>query len=186
LAQTSSPEAENVRAAAGIAASLSSQVMAAALTMLTILGAFVVLVLDKREADLGFIITTICAFVLFVVVLILGGNGVAGLYNQLTTGSWVPAETRTSFNSQAWCAVVGLVAFALSVLFSFSLPERSSESDHNNLCPAAIHTIAINVADSIARVRTSALYDSLAALHGQLIQVGAMKARPGKSTHPNP
>jgi hypothetical protein len=116
---------EDQRSAAGLAVGLSGQVSAAALTMLTVLGAFVLLVLDKREANWWFVIVTIVTFALFLTVAVIGGRATRDLYYAVAAGNWQPSTSKSAFNVQAISGLLALIAFALSIAVSFELPEKS-------------------------------------------------------------
>src|SRR6266498_4639746 len=93
---------EKTRQAAGIAVTLSTQLVGAALTMVTLVAAFVTFFLDKRHPGIGFTILALIAVSLFIAGIVIGGKGIANVYGEVASGTWEPQHGRRAFNLQAW------------------------------------------------------------------------------------
>lgn len=89
---------------------ISTQVIAASLTMITVVGAFTVFIIEKREVGISYYIITGLAFVCFVISIFLGGRGISGKGRDKTPNP--------NFNWQAKTALLGVTFFAISVFLS--------------------------------------------------------------------
>jgi heme/copper-type cytochrome/quinol oxidase subunit 1 len=162
---------EDGRAAANIAVSLSSQLIAAALTMLTILGAFLVFILDKRTASIAFTVFAAAAFLFFVCVIVVGGRGIVRVYRSVAQTSWTPDDSKAVFNQQSLYAFVALVCFATTVVVSFGLEERADRTRPLQRATGRECSIMTAIAESVAVKRSNAALDSLKQVHVQLQQL---------------
>jgi len=111
---------ENSRTAAGMAMTLSIQLMTVGFTMLTILAAFVTFFFDKRQPGVAFLVAAIVAFLAFIIGALVGGRGIAALYRDVASGTWDPSKSKSVFNVQAIVTSVGMLAFAVSLMLSGS------------------------------------------------------------------
>lgn len=112
------PNNEDQRAAAGILCNLSGFVITASLAMLAIEGALIAFVLGNRIAGWLYFVTSILAFLGFVVSIVLGGWGITKTVEMLANGTWKPSVASGLFNAQAGFAFLGLLFFLVSALLS--------------------------------------------------------------------
>jgi hypothetical protein len=117
---------DKTRQAAGIAVTLSTQLVGAALTMVTLVAAFVTFFLDKRRPGIGFTILALIAVSLFIAGIVIGGKGIANVYREVATGTWEPQHSRRAFNLQAWATILA-IGFAISLAFSGGRQTRDTE-----------------------------------------------------------
>ncbi len=57
---------------------ISTQIISASLTMITVIGAFALFIIEKREIGFWYYLTTGLAFLSFVISIFLGGKGLSG------------------------------------------------------------------------------------------------------------
>lgn len=95
---------------------ISTQIISASLTMITVIGAFAVFIIEKRE--IGFLYYTIAglAFLFFVVSIFLGGKGLSG--------KGVDKKPNPYFNWQAITALLGIILFCISVFLGKEKPDE--------------------------------------------------------------
>jgi hypothetical protein len=110
--------------AVNIGVTLSAQLIAASLTMIALVGAFVTFVLDKREVGWGYPLVSGGAFVCFVVSIYLGGKGIDMARKKGFEGIWDISLTRSQFGRQASFAFLGIFLFIASAFIG-----RSKDDD---------------------------------------------------------
>jgi len=155
------PSAENQRAAASIASSLSKLLISAGLTMLTILGAFVVIVLQAKEFSWVLIVLSVLTLLAFLAMAFTGGKAISNLYYQVYRGEWSPDSSKSDFNKQAIAALLAVLFFILTIATTFFLDNRNSSEQVSSASPT---TVTVNtVSDSTAKLihRLEARIDSL-------------------------
>lgn len=86
---------------------ISTQIITAALTMITVIGAFAVFVIDKRQIGTLYYLIVGIAFISFVVSIFLGGKGLSGKGKDKKRNPY--------FNWQAITALIGVAFFCISV-----------------------------------------------------------------------
>jgi uncharacterized coiled-coil protein SlyX len=86
---------------------ISTQVISASLTMITVIGAFAVFIIEKREIGFWYYLTAGLAFLCFVISIFLGGKGLSGKGANKTPNPY--------FNWQAITALTGIILFCVSV-----------------------------------------------------------------------
>jgi hypothetical protein len=116
---------EDYRIAVGFSVTLSGQLVQAAVTLLTVQGAYVAYALASRETKCGFELIAILAFFTFIVSIYFSGKGVTEARNAGFEGKWGPDAGKAYFNKQAILLLAG-VAFLVAMLF---LSGNSKESD---------------------------------------------------------
>ena len=120
---------EDKRGAVSISVSLSSQLITAALAMLTVEGAYVSYVLDKRvPASYFFEIASALSVTCLIASVFLAGGAITAARNAGFAGNWSLDAGKDKFNYQAILNAVGLLLFAASVLLSGS---SKSEKDYS-------------------------------------------------------
>jgi amino acid transporter len=122
----SDPTPEDRRAAANVASSLSNLLISAGLTMLTILGAFVVIVLKDKEFSWTLIGLSLLTLAAFLWMAFAGGRAVKNLYYDVYNGEWSPKESKSDFNHQAIAGLIAVSLFIATVTFTFSLDSREN------------------------------------------------------------
>lgn len=97
---------------------ISTQIITASLTMITVIGAFAVFIIEKREINYWYYIITGLAFVCFILSIIFGGKG---LSTQDTTTGY-----NKFYNWQTRTAILGIIMFCASIFFG---NEKTNETD---------------------------------------------------------
>ena len=110
--------------AVNIGVTLSSQIIAASLTMIAIIGAFTAFVIDKRDVGIGYYFLTGGAFSCSILSIILGGKGIDKARKSGFNGNWSIADTKSFFNWQSLVALLGVVLFAISVFIGDEKKDR--------------------------------------------------------------
>ena len=104
---------------------ISTQVISASLTMITVIGAFAVFIIEKREIGFWYYLTAGLAFLCFVISIFLGGKGLSGKGANKTPNPY--------FNWQAITALTGIILFCFSVFLGKEKPDdlekKISEQD---------------------------------------------------------
>ena len=108
---------ENAREAVKISVTLSGQLIAAALAMLTIEVAFVGFVLGNRKVSIFFIILPIMASISFIASIFIAGKGITKFRNDGFWGDWNIEGGRAYFDWQAKFCLVGLLLFFIAIFF---------------------------------------------------------------------
>lgn len=107
-----------MRNAASISVALSSQLITAALTMLTVEGAYVAFVLDKRNPDNYFEIIALISAGCFILSVFLAGKAITSVRNSGFSGNWNLESGKKQFNLQAIFNAIGLVLFIVAFMLS--------------------------------------------------------------------
>lgn len=95
---------------------ISTLLITAALTMITVIGAFAVFIIDKREIGLLFYIVIGLAFFCFVVSIFLGGQGLSG--------KGADKSPNPFFDWQAKMALMGVILFCISIFLGKEKPDE--------------------------------------------------------------
>lgn len=128
---------EDQRAAAGMAATLSGLVMSSALAVLAGLATFAVLLLKKSNgaprlpADYCWWICAMFAVMALVSSIILGGKGIARLYNSGFAGRWDYGSAKDNFELQTVLCLLGLILTLFAVVAGL-LVGRQEEVAHGS------------------------------------------------------
>jgi hypothetical protein len=109
---------EDQRSAVGISVTLSSQLIAAALAMIAVAGAFTTLVVDKRITGGLFWFFIGGSFLCFVISIFAGGRGVTAARDTGFAGNWTLNAGKNWFNGQAIACIGGLTLFVAALLAS--------------------------------------------------------------------
>ena len=119
---------DNKRTAVGFSVTLSSQLIGAALAVLTIEGAFVAFALGNRLVPIGFEIIAGAAAFFFIVSIIAAGKGITSARNSGFEGGWSLEKGKTQFNLQAYSCIFGLVLVFVTFMRSGEPRELVLES----------------------------------------------------------
>lgn len=117
---------ENKRNAVNIGVTLSSQLIAASLTMLTILGALLIFILDKREINFWFILLYGLGFITFIYSIICGGKGINIAREKGFQKKWSIKCSKKYFNRQAIASLLGIIFCISSILFTTKIPKEEN------------------------------------------------------------
>ena len=101
--------------AVSIGITLSSQIIAASLTMIAVIGAFTAFVIDKRDVGLLYYFLTGGAFICAILSIVLGGKGIDKARKSGFNGTWSIDETKSYFNRQSIVALLSVILFSISV-----------------------------------------------------------------------
>lgn len=97
---------------------ISTQIITASLTMITVIGAFAVFIIEKREINYWYYIIIGLAFICFILSIIFGGKGLS------------TQDTATGYNKfynwQTRTAILGIIMFCASIFFG---NEKTNETD---------------------------------------------------------
>jgi len=96
-------------------ATISTQINSASLTMITVIGAFAVFIIEKREIGFWYYFTTGLAFSCFVISIFLGAKGLSGKGANKTPNPY--------YNSQGITALTGIILFCVSVFLGMEKPD---------------------------------------------------------------
>lgn len=168
---------EDFRIAVGFSVTLSGQLVQAAVTLLTVQGAYVAYVLTSRETKPPFELFAILAFLVFILSIYFSGKGVTAARNAGFAGKWSLDAGKSYFNAQASLLVVGVALLAAMIFFSGSskdsdMARKLAEiSQANALLNSKIVALSLRVEEvraadaqslSILESEVHALHDSVA------------------------
>lgn len=97
---------------------ISTQIITASLTMITVIGAFAVFIIEKREINYWYYIIIGLAFICFILSIIFGGKGLST--QDSTTGY------NKFYNWQTRTAILGIIMFCVSIFFG---KEKTNETE---------------------------------------------------------
>ncbi|QHS59925.1 hypothetical protein [Chitinophaga agri] len=117
---------EDKREAVNIGITISSQLISAALAMITVLGAFAVFIIDKREVHFWYYFLAGLSFISFVASIVAGGKGINKARVDGYSGNWYIHTTKDAFNWQALFCLAGLIFFITSIFIG---KEKSTHPD---------------------------------------------------------
>ena len=95
---------------------ISTTIISASLTMITVVGAFAVFIIEKREIGTWYYLASGLAFVSFVTSIFLGGKGISGKGENKTPNPY--------YNWQAITALFGIILFCISVFLGKEKPDE--------------------------------------------------------------
>jgi hypothetical protein len=95
---------------------ISTQVISASLTMITVSGAFAVFIIDKRDIGIGYYVIAGLSFLFFVISIFLGGQGLNGKGKNESPNPY--------FNWQAITSLLGIILFCISVFLGKEKPNE--------------------------------------------------------------
>jgi hypothetical protein len=109
---------EDMRIAVGFSVTLSGQLVQAAVTLLTVQGAYVAYALASRETKPGFELMAGLAVLVFILSIYFSGKGVTAARNAGAIGAWKLDAGQSYFNKQALFLIIGVVLLTVMIFFS--------------------------------------------------------------------
>src|SRR5215207_6304039 len=109
---------EDKRAAVAISLNLSTQIIAAALALLAVEGAYAGYALGGRQVKSGFIFACSLSTALVVASIFIAGKGITAARNAGYSGSWDLNVGKNHFNWQAMLCLLALLSFGIALLLS--------------------------------------------------------------------
>src|SRR5690606_1047355 len=97
---------------------ISTQIITASLTMITVIGAFAVFIIEKREINYWYYIIIGLAFACFILSIIFGGKGLSTEDSAIGYNKFYNWQTRT--------AILGIILFCVSIFLG---NEKTNETD---------------------------------------------------------
>ena len=113
--------------ATNIGVTLSIQMISASLTMITVIGALIILVTDRNNTSLAFYILFGLGFISFLISIVKGGKGIDKVRKQGFNRNWNLDGSKSFFNQQAIYNVSGIVLCLIS--FIFTTPQIDEQSE---------------------------------------------------------
>ncbi len=108
---------DHKKEAVGIGVTLSTQLIASSLTMITVAAAIIVFVVEKREVGIFFYVVAFIAFASFVYSIYQGGKGINVIRENGFEGKWSLTTSKSFFNKQAISSLLGIVVLVTTVFF---------------------------------------------------------------------
>ena len=118
---------ENKRFAIDIGVTLSSQIINACLSMLAIIGATFIFIIDKRETSLMFYILISLGFLFFIYSIIIGGKGIDVIRKKSFVDQLELDSSKKYFNQQAKSCLLGLITCLISLFFTKKIENENKE-----------------------------------------------------------
>jgi ABC-type molybdate transport system permease subunit len=116
MAASTGASADDLRAAANIAVTLSEYLITVALAVIAAQAGLAAVFIDKRERLLLYYVSSFVALGLLVSSIVLGGKGIALVYHAGFQGQWQDsAQVSWYFNWQALAVFVGFLVALFSV-----------------------------------------------------------------------
>lgn len=142
-----------------ISSTISTQVIAASLTMITVMGAFAVFIFEKREIGFWYFLIVGIAFLSFVISIFLGGLGMSG--------KGANKKTNPYFDWQAKTALIGIILFCISLFLGKTKPEELEKriSDQDKVI------IELKMKDEFKEKEIQRLNDNMNTLTKQLNEI---------------
>ncbi|MCT3641372.1 hypothetical protein CMT69_07890 [Elizabethkingia anophelis] len=109
---------ENKKASVEIGVSLSSSLMNASLTMLTIIMALFVFIIEKRVTNIIFYIFFSLSFLCFVISIFHSGKGIDKARKALFSNNYSLNKTKKHYNYQAIFCFLGILLFIISIFLT--------------------------------------------------------------------
>ena len=118
---------ENQRFAIEIGINLSSNLINACLTMLALIGALFVFVLENREPTILFYLFLLMSFISFVLSIILGGKAIDIIRKKCYKNKLKLKYSKVKFNWQARFCIIGIFLCITSILFTKEQAKENKE-----------------------------------------------------------
>lgn len=175
---------EDRRVAVGISITLSSQLITAALAMLTIEGAYFGFVLGAREFSHLFLLFTLLSALAFVGSIFAAGKAITQSRDLGFDGNWDTKPTKGKYNWQAALCFAGLLSFGLSVIFSGTPIETQLQRQvmeiGNQLAVSEQQIQIVSTENALLKQNVDDLYTQVATLaaHGSAMPVQTASPTP--------
>jgi len=118
---------ENKRFSVNIGITLSSNLISACLSMLAIIGAIFLFVIEKRETSIAFYVFILLSFFLFIYSIVLGGQGINIAREKSFVDILDLSYTKQKFNYQAITCLLGISFCIISIFFTKTINENNTE-----------------------------------------------------------
>jgi len=128
---------------------ISTQIITASLAMISLIGAFAVFIIDKREVNWWYYILTGISFLCFVVSIFLGGKGISGKGKNKVPNPF--------YDWQAKTALIGVILFGISVF----LPRQKTDELEKKINEEHENIIRLKLLDSLKTKELENRIDSL-------------------------
>jgi hypothetical protein len=109
---------DDKREAVKMMATLSGQLVAAALAIIALGGGLTGYVLANRDVDSSFYVLAILTFVAFVLSIYFGGRGVSASSRSGYESKWDISASKSSYNTQAVSCIAGLILLFATAFFT--------------------------------------------------------------------
>lgn len=123
---------ENKRFAINTGITISSNLVSASLSMLAIVGAIFIFIIEKRETTIFFHILILLSFLSFIVSIYYGNKGINLAREKAYKGKLKLKYTKKHFNLQAITCLIGIILCVLSILFTTEKKESNTELENIN------------------------------------------------------
>ncbi|MES2863001.1 MAG: hypothetical protein V4666_02695 [Bacteroidota bacterium] len=123
---------ENKRFAISTGITISSNLVNACLSMLAIIGAIFIFIIEKRETTVFFYISIFFSFSSFITSIIYGSKGINLAREKAFDGKLKLKYTKKHFNFQAITCAVGIILCILSIFFTKERKESNIELEKIN------------------------------------------------------
>lgn len=124
---------EDLRAAANMTVTLSTQLMTASLALLAVEGAIFTFANDKRTPGGGFTISVGLCFLFLMASLYMGGRGINKVRKAVAAEDWSINKVRDEFAWQAVLGFLGLMCLILSLFLTGKPKEENMQQDLTNM-----------------------------------------------------
>lgn len=135
--------------AVNIGVTLSTQLIAASLAMIAVVGTFAAFVIDKRNVGWGYYLIAGGAFFSFVISIFLGGKGIDKARKDGFASNWNLANTKSYFNRQALFCLLGIVLFTFSVFFG----KEKDDGLKNKVDTLEKQLLQLHLSDSLNKIK---------------------------------
>jgi len=123
---------ENKRFALDIGVTLSSQIINACLSMLAIIGAVFIFIIDKRETSFMFYSLISLGFISFIYSIIIGGKGINIIRKESFADQLELDSSKSYFNQQAIFCLFGIFTCLMSLFFTGRIENENKELTNIN------------------------------------------------------
>lgn len=107
-----------------MAVNLSNQLISTALTLIAIVGATVIFILEQRDVAFWFYLTSLSSLLSFILSIYFAGRGISKTSSRGYDGNWTLKKSSNFFDYQAKCLIMGTI---LVCLLFFQGDSKSSE-----------------------------------------------------------
>ena len=171
---------ENQRLAVNTGVTLSSNLISACLSMIAIIGAIFLFVIEKREVGWLFYLSISLSFLAFIFSIILGGKGIDIARKKAHQNILDLDCSKSKFNWQAIFCILGIFFCILSFVFTSEKVQKNEEVKKLNENILKIIQLNMNKKDE-----TKILLEKVKALENKINKLEIEKSVEKKETVPN-
>ena len=171
---------ENQRLAVNTGVTLSSNLISACLSMIAIIGAIFLFVIEKREVGWLFYFLISLSFIMFIFSIISGGKGIDIARKKAYQDILDLDFSKSKFNLQAIFCILGIFFCILSYVFTSEKVEKNDEIKRLNKNILKIIQFKEN-----EKNETKVLFEKLKALENKINKLESEKSAEKKETVPN-